>query len=64
MAEIELSVLSRRCINRRIPDEQTLRHEVSAWADDRNSKVVKVDWRFSTADARIKLKRLYPMIHV
>jgi len=64
MAEIELSVLSRRCINRRIPDEQTLRHEVLAWADDRNSKVVKVDWRFSTADARIKLIRLYPMIHV
>jgi transposase len=63
MAEIELSVLSRRCINRRIPDEQTLRHEVLSWADDRNSKVVKVDWRFSTADARIKLKRLYPMIH-
>jgi transposase len=64
MAEIELSVLSRQCINRRIPDEQTLCHEVLAWADDRNSKVVKVDWRFSTADARIKLKRLYPMIHV
>jgi len=63
MAEIELSVLSRRCINRRIPDEQTLRNEVLAWADDRNSKVVKVDWRFSTADARIKLIRLYPKIH-
>jgi len=63
MAEIELSVLSRQCINRRIPDEQTLRKEVQAWVDDRNSKVVKVDWRFSTADARIKLKRLYPMIH-
>ena len=63
MAEIELSVLSRQCINRRIPDEDTLRHEVLAWVDDRNSKVVKVDWRFSTADARIKLKRLYPKIH-
>ena len=63
MAEIELSVLSRRCINRRIPDENTLRHEVFAWAMDRNSQVVKVDWRFSTADARIKLKRLYPKIH-
>jgi transposase len=63
MAEIELSVLSRQCINRRIPDEQSLRHEVMAWVDDRNSKVVKVDWRFSTADARIKLKRLYPKIH-
>jgi hypothetical protein len=63
MAEIELSALSRQCINRRIPDEQTLRHEVCAWVDDRNSKVVKVDWRFSTADARIKLKRLYPKFH-
>ena len=62
MAEIELSVLSRQCINRRIPDEQTLRHEVLAWVDERNSQVVKVDWRFSTADARIKLKRLYPKI--
>ena len=63
MAEIELSVLSRQCINRRIPDEKTLRHEVLAWVDDRNSKVVKVDWRFSTAEARIKLKRLYPKFH-
>jgi len=63
MAEIELSVLSRQCIRRRIPDEQTLRRQVRAWVIDRNSKVVKVDWRFSTADARIKLKRLYPKIH-
>jgi len=63
MAEIELSVLSRQCINRRIPDEQTLSQEVQAWVNDRNSKFVKVDWRFSTADARIKLKRLYPKIH-
>ena len=63
MAEIELSVLSRQCINRRIPDEQTLNREVMAWVKERNSKVVKVDWRFTTADARIKLKRLYPKIH-
>jgi transposase len=63
MAEIELSVLSRQCLNRRIPDEQTLTHEVQAWTSERNSKFVKVDWRFSTADARIKLKRLYPKIH-
>ena len=63
MAEIELSVLSRQCINRRIPDEETLRRETRAWVEDRNSKVVKVDWRFSTADARIKLKRLYPKFH-
>jgi hypothetical protein len=63
MAEIELSVLSRQCINQRIPDNQTLYHHVHAWEQDRNSKFVKVDWRFSTADARIKLKRLYPKIH-
>jgi transposase len=63
MTEIELSALSRQCLNRRIPDEQTLQHGVQAWTADHNSKVVKVDWRFSTADARIKLKRLYPKIH-
>jgi len=63
MAEIELSVLSRQCINRRIPNEETLNQEVQAWVNERNSNFVKVDWRFSTVDARIKLKRLYPMIH-
>ena len=64
MAEIEFSVLSRQCIKRRIPDEQTLNHEIQAWVYERNSKVVKVDWRFTTADARIKLKHLYPKINV
>lgn len=54
MAEIELSALSRQCLNRLIPDEQTLHHEVQAWTADRNFKVVKVDWRFSIVDARIK----------
>ena len=63
MSEIELSVLSRQCINRRIPDELILSQEVQAWVKERNTKVVKVDSRFSTADARIKLKRLYPKIH-
>jgi hypothetical protein len=63
MAEIELSVLSQKAINCYIPNEETLRHEVHAWVDDCNSKIVKVDWRFSTADARIKLKRIYPKIH-
>ena len=63
MAEIELSVLSRQCINRRIPDLEILAKAVQAWLTDRNAKFVKVDWRFSTADARIKLKRLYPKIH-
>ena len=64
MAEIELGVLIRQCLNRRIADKITLASEVKAWQVDRNAKVVKVDWRFTTADARIKLKHLYPEIHV
>lgn len=62
MAEIELSVLSRQCLDRRIGDLQTLSHEVIAWQEDRNLKAAKMVWRFSTADARIKLKKLYPSI--
>jgi hypothetical protein len=62
MAEIELSVLQRQCLNRRLPDQKTLRREVKAWEKQRNSKKAKVDWRFTTKDARIKLKRLYPSI--
>ncbi len=64
MAEIELGVLIRQCLSRRIPNKSTLEKEVRAWQKDRNAKVVKVDWRFTTADARIKLKHLYPVIHV
>jgi hypothetical protein len=64
MAEIELGVLIRQCLSRRIPDKSTLEKEVRAWQKDRNAKIVKVDWRFTTADARIKLKHLYPVIHV
>lgn len=64
MAEIELSALARQCLSQRIPDQATLASEVNAWQKDRNSKVVKVDWRFTTADARIRLKHLYPEIHV
>ena len=64
MAEIELGVLIRQCLSRRIPDKSTLEKEVHAWQKDRNAKVVKVDWRFTTADARIKLKHLYPVFHV
>lgn len=64
MAEIELSVLSRQCLDRRIPDEETLEREVQAWEAERNVQVVKVQWRFTTADARIKLKHLYPLIEV
>jgi hypothetical protein len=62
MAEIELSVLSRQCLNRRMPDQPTLQHEISAWETQRNDAASTVNWRFTTADARIKLKRLYPSI--
>jgi DDE superfamily endonuclease len=60
MAESELSVLSGQCLGRRIPDKQTLTEEVAAWEHARNKKHVKADWQFNTADARVKLKRLYP----
>lgn len=62
MAETELSVLGRQCLDRRIPDRETLTREVVAWEKNRNAACVRVDWRFTTADARIKLKRLYPSI--
>ena len=60
MAEIELSVLSRQCLERRVPDFETLEREANAWQDRRDGAGITVDWRFSTDDARIKLKRLYP----
>jgi len=60
MAEIEFSVLSRQCLDRRIAEADTLCREVAAWETDRNERQVSVDWQFTTADARIKLKRLYP----
>jgi hypothetical protein len=60
MAEIELSVLSRQCLDRRIPDFGTLEAEVAAWNEQRNQKKTWIDWRFTTEDARIKLHRLYP----
>jgi hypothetical protein len=59
MAESELSVLSRQCLDRRIADKQTLTGEVAAREDSRNNKHAKADWHFTTADARVKLKRLY-----
>ncbi len=62
MAEIEFSVLSRQCLAQRIPDEATLKREVAAWEDRRNAGERKVNWRFTTQDARIKLRRLYPSI--
>ncbi len=60
MAEIELSVLQRQCLARRLPDEATLVHEIAAWEKQRNEQQATIDWRFSIADAREKLKRLYP----
>ncbi len=60
MAEIEFSVLSKQCLDRRIPDQITLKHEVQAWEQQRNTTVSTMEWRFTTEDARIKLKRLYP----
>jgi hypothetical protein len=62
MAEIELSVLSGQCLDQRIPDRLCLQQEVAAWEADRNAANATVNWRFTTADARIKLKRLYPSI--
>ena len=62
MAEIELSILSRQCLDRRIPDQETLRKEVKAWEDQRNNSNSTMEWRFKTEDARIKLKRLYPTL--
>jgi hypothetical protein len=62
IAEIELSVLSRQCLDRRVPDAATLVREVAAWQERRNASAAPVDWRFTTADARIKLKRLYPSV--
>ena len=64
MAEIELSVLARQCLNRRIPDQPSLRREVAAWEANRNTQRATVSWQFTTADARIKLKRLYPVINL
>src|SRR6266704_2639601 len=60
MAESELGVLSAQCLDRRIPDKQTLTTEVAAWERNRNTHHAKADWQFTTADARVKLKRLYP----
>ncbi len=62
VAECELSVLCRQCLDRRIPDISTMRCEVSSWARKRDAQTKRVDWPFTTADARIKLKHLYPKI--
>lgn len=62
MAEIELSILSRQCLSQRLPDQDAIRRESSAWEEERNNSQSVMDWRFTTKDARIKLKKLYPTI--
>lgn len=62
LAESELAVLTSQCLDRRIPDKQTLITEIAAWEQDRNANHANADWRFTTNDARIKLKHLYPSI--
>ena len=59
MAEVEIAVLSAQCLGRRIPDLDTLTTEVAAWEAERNRTATTIDWRFTTDDARIRLKRLY-----
>jgi hypothetical protein len=63
MAEIELAALNRQCLDRRLADIPTVRRQVGAWEADRNTKKVKVQWRFTTPDARIKLGKLYPSLN-
>ena len=60
MAEIELSVLARQCLDERMENQELLSKAVAAWEQTRNAATARIDWRFTTADARIKLKRLYP----
>ena len=62
MVEIELSVLVRQCLKRRLPDMETLEREAGAWCEERNRLGTSVEWRFTTEDARIKLRKLYPSI--
>ena len=62
MAEIELNVLNGQCLNRRIDNVETVISEVGAWQNHRNNKNAKINWRFTTKDSRIKLKRLYPSL--
>jgi hypothetical protein len=64
MAETELSVLSRQCLDRRLDDRDLMAREVAAWEATRNAAGARIDWQFQTADARIKLKRLYPSFEV
>ena len=62
MVEIEFSVLSRQCLNRRIPNQEIMKRETAAWAQKRNEQKATVNWRFTNQDARVKLERLYPQL--
>lgn len=62
VAEIELSALNGQCLNQRIPDLPKVQQEIAAWEADRNNRESSIDWQFTTADARIKLKQLYPKL--
>lgn len=62
MAEIEFSALARQCLSRRIATQEDLALEILAWQEQRNSEATTINWRFTTDDARIKLKRLYPSL--
>ena len=62
MAEITLSILARQCLSRRIASIEEVKEQVLAWQNERNQANVTINWRFTTEDARIKLKRLYPVI--
>lgn len=64
MAELELSILGRQCLKRRLSTRETLAREVAAWQQTRNATPVQVRWHFTTEDARLKLRRLYPVIKV
>jgi transposase len=64
MAEIELNVLMGQCLSRRIDNIQEIKSETNAWQEHRNHRECKIEWRFTTKDSRIKLKKLYPSIHV
>jgi hypothetical protein len=64
MAEVELSVLAGQCLDRRIESREELEREVAAWEEPRNERQVGVRWRFTTADARIKLRHLYPAVQI
>lgn len=63
MAEIELTHLSRQCLDQRIPDKETFIREISEWNKQRNAEEAIIDWLFTTVDARIKLKKLYPVLN-